>query len=112
MSSSGSVRLRYEKCLQVWGNATVPVNATVTLAGFYGETKTQSDKKAKFTSVNLDYALSKRTTAYVNYTQVNNSGEGVTSLAGLGAGNSAVTAAATAAEPKVSAMGVGIRHSF
>ena len=91
---------------------TVPVNATVTLAGFYGETKTQSDKKAKFTSVNLDYALSKRTTAYVNYTQVNNSGEGVTSLAGLGAGNSAVTAAATAAEPKVSAMGVGIRHSF
>jgi len=22
MSSSGSVKLRYEKCLQVWGNAT------------------------------------------------------------------------------------------
>ena len=23
MSSSGSVKLRYEKCLQVWGNATL-----------------------------------------------------------------------------------------
>jgi hypothetical protein len=34
MSSSASVKLRYEKCLEIWGNATPsqtnPVTATVT----------------------------------------------------------------------------------
>ena len=91
---------------------TVPVNAKVTFAGFYGATKTQNTAKANFTSMNLDYALSKRTIAYANYTQVKNSGGGTATLTGLGAGNSAVTAAATTAEPKVNAFGVGIRHSF
>ncbi len=91
---------------------TVPLNAKVTLAGFYGASKTQNTKKADFTSVNLDYALSKRTIAYANYTQVKNSGTGTSTLAGMGTGNSAITAAATTAEPKVSAFGVGIRHSF
>jgi predicted porin len=91
---------------------TAPLNAKVTLGGFFGQTKTQNTAKANFTSFNLDYALSKRTTAYANYTEVKNSGGGVATLAGMGVANSAVTSAATAAEPKVSAMGVGIRHSF
>jgi hypothetical protein len=37
MSSSGSVRLRYEKCLQVWGNATV-------YEGIRGDQKVKSDR--------------------------------------------------------------------
>jgi predicted porin len=93
-------------------SVTVPVNAQITLAGFYGNSKTQNDDSAKITSFNLDYALSKRTTAYTNYTQLKNNGGAAGTLSGMGLGNSQVTVAATAAEPKVSAFGVGIRHSF
>jgi predicted porin len=93
--------------------ATYPVNANVTLSGFYGVAKklAATETKATFTSLNLDYALSKRTVAYTNYTTVKNSGGGTTSLAGMGTSNSAPLGAA-AANGKASAIGVGIRHSF
>ncbi len=90
---------------------TVPVNAKVTLAGFLGQSKTQADAKATFTSVNLDYALSKRTTAYTNYTNINNNATGTAYFAGMGTANSAPVAAITAGKDS-SAFGVGIRHSF
>ena len=50
MSSSGSVKLRYEKCLQVWGNATgltnlaergVGVRVLMALAGHSNMATTQ-----------------------------------------------------------------------
>jgi predicted porin len=90
---------------------TVPVNAAVTLAGFLGQAKTQAGGKSTFTSVNLDYALSKRTIAYANYTTVDNNLTGAANLAGMGTGN-ASPVAAVAAGKDASAMGVGIRHSF
>jgi hypothetical protein len=43
MSSSGSVRLRYEKCLQVWGNAIVYSGAPSTNYKAY----TQAQKALK-----------------------------------------------------------------
>ncbi len=41
MSSSGSVKLRYEKCLQVWGNAKLPVvvESQFNLFGVFNQMK-------------------------------------------------------------------------
>jgi predicted porin len=90
---------------------TMPLNANVTLGGFFGQAKAQAGAKATFSSLNVDYALSKRTTAYTNYTTVKNSGDGTTSLAGMGTGNAA-TMGAAAANGTATAFGVGLRHSF
>ena len=47
MSSSGSVKLRYEMCLQVWGNA-IEINDTKEWADFViAASKTTNDGKRK-----------------------------------------------------------------
>lgn len=52
MSSSTSVKLRYEKCLEVWGNANRPITTAVDLPHNGKQTRTLN--KSMFKCFGLD----------------------------------------------------------
>jgi len=93
----------------------VPVTASLSLSGFYGNATQEAttDRKTNLTSIGADYALSKRTTAHAFYVKVknNNGGAAGVGLSGLGAANgSPLPAIAVGDDPN--ALGIGIRHTF
>lgn len=101
----------------------LPVSSALTLSGFYGNVTREgsTDLKTNYTSVGVDYALSKRTTAYAFFVKAkNNEGVGDAAAAttviaagftGLGAGNgNPLPAIGTGADPTAAA--VGIRHTW
>jgi len=103
--------------------AAIPLSSALTLSGFYGNVTREgtTDLKTNYTSVGVDYALSKRTTAQAFFIKAkNNEGIGdataattviAAGFAGLGAGNgNPLPTIATGQDP--TALGVGIRHTW